>query len=210
MKKNYTIAIADNHRIVTGGLKFLLTKSEEISVLACFSSGKAILEYGKLHQADILLLDIFLPDINRIDLCLKLKKLYPKLIILAMGSQVEEGIVSQLLQSGANGYLLKSAGIEEFYECIRQASERTPVFSKEVQAIMEKSNADVFKNIPRLTKREREILLLLIKGMQTQEISETLFISFLTVQTHRRNLLNKFQVKNVIELINFVKSNSLL
>lgn len=208
--KSYNIAIVDDHPIVTKGLKYLFSKLEDITIVAYFNSGESILGYGALHNVDILLLDVFLPDINGIDLCLKLKKLHPKLIILAMSSQAERGIVLQMMQNGADGYLLKSASIEEFHECIRQSTQQTPVYSHEVEAMMEKSSEDTLKNIPRLTRREREVLLLLIKGMQTQEISETLFLSFLTVQTHRRNLLNKFQVKNVIELINFAKNNNLL
>jgi DNA-binding NarL/FixJ family response regulator len=209
MMKTYNIAIVDDHPIVTGGLQFLFSKLDDVKIIGCFNSGEEILKYDQLHTADIVLLDVFLPDINGIDLCLKLKKLYPKLIILAMSSQAERGIVLQMMQNGAGGYLLKSAAIEEFHECIRQSTRQNPVFSHEVRMMMDKSNEDV-KNIPRLTRREREVLLLLIDGMQTQEISETLFLSFLTVQTHRRNLLNKFHVKNVIELINFAKSNNLL
>jgi DNA-binding NarL/FixJ family response regulator len=208
--KSYNIVIVDDHPIVTGGLQFLFSKLEDVRIVECFNSGEAILTYEQLHKADILLLDVFLPDINGIDLCLKLKKTHPKLIILAMSSQAERGIVLQMMQNGASGYLLKSASIEEFHECIRQSTLHTPVYSREVQVMMDKSDEESLKNIPRLTRREREVLLLLIEGMPTQEISEALFLSFLTVQTHRRNLLNKFEVKNVIELINFAKNNNLL
>jgi DNA-binding NarL/FixJ family response regulator len=208
--KSYNIVIVDDHPIVTGGLQFLFSKLDDLTITGCFNSGESILSHGQLHKADILLLDVFLPDINGIDLCLKLKKAHPKLIILAMSSQAERGIVSQMMQNGANGYLLKSASIEEFHDCIRKSTLETPVYSREVQAMMDRSGEDRLKNIPRLTRREREILLLLIEGMQTQEISEKLFLSFLTIQTHRRNLLNKFEAKNVIELINFAKNNNLL
>lgn len=210
MMKSYNIVIVDDHPIVTGGLQVLFSKLDDIKIIACFNSGESIIRYTQLHKADILLLDVFLPDINGIDLCLKLKKLYPKLIILAMSSQAERGIVLQMMQNGAAGYLLKSATIEEFHECIRQSTRKIPVYSNEVQVMMDRCNEVSLTNIPRLTRREREVLLLLIEGMQTQEISDALFLSFLTVQTHRRNLLNKFQVKNVIELINFAKNNNLL
>lgn len=210
MKNTYTIAIVDGHRIVTGGLKHLLSKLEDVTVLTCFATGESVLKYKQLNKIDILLLEVFLPDINGIDLCMKLKKKYPKLIILAMSSQADRGIVLQMIQGGASGYLLKSDPIDEFYESIKRSTIVAPVYSKEIQTILDSAKEDSFNNIPRLTRREREVLLLLIAGMQTQEIADTLFLSFLTVQSHRRNLLNKFQVKNAIELINFVKNNNLL
>ncbi len=84
------------------------------------------------------------------------------------------------------------------------------VFSKEVQAMLDKIQLSDLKSIPILTKIEKEILALLIKGKSTQEISEELFLSFLTIKTHRRNLLQKFDVKNSLELINFANENGLL
>lgn len=210
MKQSYTIAIADGLRIVTGGLKHLLSKLEDITVISCFDSGVAVLKYKKWHKIDLLLLDVFLPDSNGIDLCLQLKKLYPNLVILAMSSEADRGIILQMIQAGASGYLLKSASMEEFQVCIRQSKLNTPVYSHEVQVLMAQSNEDSLNSIPRLTRREREVLLLLIEGQQTQAIAENLFISYLTVQTHRRNLLHKFRVKNVVELINFAKNNHLI
>ncbi len=210
MTQTYTIAIVDDHPIVVSGLQFLFSKLPDIRLAGCFNSAAAVLSDGQLEDVDILLLDVFLPDINGIDLCLKLKKLHPKLIILAMSSQAERGIVMQMMQNGADGYLLKSATIEEFHDCIRRSTTQTPVYSHEVQSIMDRANERAPDNIPRLTRREKEVLMLLKEGMPTQEISDTLFLSFLTVQTHRRNLLNKFKVKNVIELINYAKDNNLL
>lgn len=210
MAKPYAVVIVDDHPIVTEGLQMLFSRSEEVQIVACFNSGESLLGYTDLHKADILLLDVFLPDINGIDLCLKVKKLHPKLIILAMSSQAERSIVLQMMNNGANGYLLKSAAIGEFNDCIRQSFSGKAVFSNDVRVMMDKTNSEDLRFIPRLTKREREILQLLAKGKSTQEISDLLFLSFLTVQTHRRNLLNKFRVKNLVELINFVGENGLL
>lgn len=210
MKKIYTIAIVDEHRIVTGGLKHLLSKLDDITVSACFATGESVLHYKQWSKTDILFLDVFLPDTNGIDLCIKLKKEYPKLIILAMSSQADRGIVLQMIEGGASGYLLKSDPIEEFYETMKLSTQMTPVYSNAIRAILASSKENSLKNIPRLTRREKEVLLLLIEGKQTQEIADALFLSFLTVQSHRRNLLNKFEVKNAIELINFVKNNNLL
>jgi DNA-binding NarL/FixJ family response regulator len=210
MNKIRNIAIVDDHPIVVEGLNIILSQLKDLSLMVTFKNGTTFLEYPHLNKLDIVLLDIFLPDINGIDLCIKIKKRFPKIIILAISSQAERSIVMQMIKNGANGYLLKSATPDEFGNCIQQAIEGKLAFSNEVKEIVDNANASDLISVPRLTKREKEILTLLGKGKSTQEISDTLFLSFLTVQTHRRNLLNKFQVKNAVELLNFVNENGLL
>jgi len=210
MDKIYNLAIVDDHPIVIEGLKILLSNIETIKIVESFNSGKSLFEYYDLDKLDILLLDIFLPDSNGIDICLKIKKQYPKIIILAMSSQSERSIIFQMIKNGANGYLLKSASLDEFRTCINKSIRGQLAFSNEVLVIIEQPNLSDLKTIPRLTLREREILQLIKKGKSTQEIADTLFLSFLTIQTHRRNMLIKFQVKNIIELMNFVSENGLL
>lgn len=210
MKNKYNLIIIDDHPIVVAGLTTLLSKIENITIEATFNLGNDVFEYKDLNKIDIVLLDVFLPDVNGIDLCLKLKKINPKIVVLAISSQSERSIVMQMIKIGADGYLLKSALIDEFKECITLAINGKLAFSNEVKKMIEKTNINDLKLIPRLTHREKEIILLLKQGKSTQEISEELFLSFLTVQTHRRNFLNKFQVRNIIELINFVDENGLL
>jgi DNA-binding NarL/FixJ family response regulator len=204
------IVILDDHPLIIEGLNLLFSKSDNYEVVAGFTGSNDLFNYKKLSKIDVLLLDVFLKDDNGIDVCLKIKKKFPKMIVLGMSSQSERSIVLQMIKNGANGYLLKSANLDDFIYCIKNAIEGEIVFSKEVEVLMNKAQFSDLKSIPRLTLREKEILQLLIQGKSTQEISEILFLSFLTVQTHRRNLLNKFQVKNLVELINFVNQNALL
>ncbi|MBK1896244.1 response regulator [Chryseobacterium paridis] len=209
MTKPYKTVVVDDHPIITEGLQLLFSESDEVSIIKSFKTGEALLAYENLSKTDIILLDIFLPDINGIDLCLKIKKSYPKIIILAMSSQSERSIILQMIKNGAQGYLLKSASPEEFKTCISKAITGEIAFSKEAEKIIEKTSVYDLKAIPRLTQREKEILNLLAEGKSTQEISDTLFLSYLTVQTHRRNLLNKCEVRNVVELLNFAQKNGL-
>lgn len=210
MDKKLKIAILDDHPLIIEGLSLLFSKSDEYEVIAGFKSSAELYEYNELKSIDILLLDVFLSDSNGIDVCLKISKNYPKIIVLGMSSQSERSIVLQMIKNGANGYLLKSASLDEFIYCIKNALNGTIVFSKEVEKLMNKANFNDLKSVPRLTRREKEILKLLIDGKSTQEISDELFLSFLTTQTHRRNLLNKFQVKNVAELVSYALKNGLL
>lgn len=210
MNRKYNVVIIDDHPIVIEGLKNLLSNLDFINVKSTFTLGNSVFQYPDLASIDIVFLDIFLNDNNGIDLCLELKKKYPKIIVLGMSSQSERSIVMQMIKNGANGYLLKSASLTEFKDCIHNALEGRPAFCKEVKEIVNKISSDDLKSIPRLTVREKEILNLLKYGKSTQEISDELFLSYLTVQTHRRNLLNKYQVKNVVELLNHIKDNGLL
>ncbi|MBT2619868.1 MULTISPECIES: response regulator transcription factor [Chryseobacterium] len=209
MTKPYKTIIVDDHPIITEGLQLLFSNSEDIEIVKSFKTGEALLKYDNLNKIDIILLDIFLPDINGIDLCLKIKKLHPKTIILAISSQSERSIILQMIKNGAQGYLLKSASMEEFKDCINKAASGQLAFSDEVEKIIEKTSIYDLKTVPRLTQREKEILQLLAEGKSTQEISDILFLSYLTVQTHRRNLLNKYGVRNVVELLKFAKDNGL-
>lgn len=210
MTKRYQLAIVDDHPIVIEGLSTMLSEPEHIHILSCFKNGTELMAYQDLNKIDILLMDVFLPDTNGIDLCARIKKLHPKMIVLGISSQAERSIVLQLIKNGAGGYLLKSASKDEFKECINEALAGKLAFSADVKEIINKTDVSDLKMVPRLTRREKEIVQLLIRGKSTQEISEALFLSFLTVQTHRRNLLNKYQVKNLVELINTVNSYNLL
>lgn len=210
MSKKYKAIIVDDHPIVIEGLKNLLSSLDFISINATFTKGNSLFGYADFSTIDIVFLDIFLSDNNGIDLCLKIKKLYPKIIVLAISSQSERSIVMQMIKNGANGYLLKTATIEEFKNCIKTALEGKLAFCNDVNEIINKASITDLKTIPRLTLREKEIILLLKQGKSTQDISDELFLSHLTIQTHRRNLLNKFQVKNVVELLNFSNENGLL
>lgn len=210
MNEKLNIAVVEDHPIVIEGLTLLLSKFENINRITSFVNGSSFLTHPDLKNIHLVLLDVFLPDMNGIDVCAKLKKLHPKMIVLGMSSQSERSLVIEMMKNGANGYLLKSATIQEFKECLQLASEGKPAFSHEVKAVVQQLTVDDLKSTQRLTKREKEVLQLLKQGKTTQEISDILILSFLTIQTHRRNLLNKFQVKNVVELLNYVKENGLL
>lgn len=210
MNKVINLAIIDDHPIVIEGFSILLTDSEKFKIIASFNKGLEILEYDNINDINVLLLDVFLPDINGIDLCKIIKFKYPKMVILGMSSQSERTLVMQFIQNGANGYLLKTAPVNEFYDCIEKAICGEIVFSREVKAIISKPDISDFKKLPSPTKREKEILVLIAAGKTTKEIAELLFLSFLTVQNHRKNMFNKFDVKNVAQLLSVAQKNRLI
>ncbi|WP_290962782.1 response regulator [Flavobacterium sp.] len=206
----YKTVIVDDHPIVISGIAGLLSDLENIEIVEKFGSGVALLDYIEDHNVDLILMDIFLPIINGVDLCKIIKQKYPKIVILGMSSQSERSLVMQFIQNGGNGYILKNASFDEFKECIYKAIDGEIVFSEEVKTIISQPLSEDLERIPGLSRRERDIALLLSQGKSTQEIADDLFLSFLTVQTHRRNILQKYKMKNVAELIAFLLKNNML
>lgn len=194
-------AIVDDHPIVIEGLKNLLQAEINIQVIGGFSSGDDIITYLKTNQVDLILLDISLPDINGMDLCKIIKQESNSTIVLILSNRAERSIILQTIQNGASGYLLKNSSIDELRHCIAEAVKGEICYSKEVKEIISRPTKNQLEGVPRLTKREKQILFLLAEGKTSQIIAEELFLSPLTIDTHRKNLTQKFGVKNVAELI---------
>jgi DNA-binding NarL/FixJ family response regulator len=202
-KDKINIAIVDDHPIVMEGLQKVLMSAYNYVSAICFTTGTDFLNYlGKKETAtDIVLLDITLPDINGIELCKQVKMQYPDICVLAFSNHNERGTIMQMLQQGAGGYLLKNAAAEELVDCINQAMKGNIALSREVRDIMAKPTIDDFKPVPVLTKREKEILKMIADGKTSNTIAEILHLSPLTIETHRRNLMQKFEVNNAAEMI---------
>lgn len=210
MSHNINIVIVDDHPIVIQGLKMMLENKKYFQIAATFNDGAGIRNFIKTNEADIVLLDITLPDSNGIELCAEIKKMRPETSVIMLSNRSERSIIMQCIQNGASGYLLKNATIDELHSCIRGALSGNIVFCNEVKEIISKPSQNELSGIPRLTKREKEILKLLTEGKTSVAIAEKLFLSPLTVDTHRKNIIQKFQVKNVAELINVAVQNNLV
>lgn len=206
----YNAVIVDDHPIVISGIEGLLSGLNTIKIVEKFESGLSLLDYIEENAVDLILMDIFLPVINGVDLCKTIKQKHPKIVIIGMSSQSERSLVMQFIQNGGNGYILKNASFDEFKDCIYKAIDGEIVFSEEVKTIISQPLSEDLERIPGLSRRERDIALLLSKGKSTQQIADDLFLSFLTVQTHRRNILQKYKMKNVAELIAFLLKNNML
>ena len=210
MSKKYKMVVVDDHPIVISGIAGLLSELENIQIIEKMKSGITLLDYIENNEVDLILIDIFLPVMTGIDLCKAIKQKYPQVIVIGMSSQSERSLVMQFIQNGGNGYILKSASFEEFKNCINKAIEGEIVFSDEVKTIVSQPLSEDLDTVPSLSRREKDIAILLSKGKQTQEIADELFLSFLTVQTHRRNILQKYKTKNVAELLTLLLKNNLL
>ncbi|MFD2287846.1 response regulator [Pedobacter petrophilus] len=194
-------AIVDDHPIVIEGLKVLLQNEENLQLVGGFCNGSAILSYISTNQVDLILLDITLPDINGIELCQQIKDISIATVVLILSNHTERSIIMQTIQNGASGYLLKNSSVDELRHCISEAVKGNICYSKEVMEIISRPSKNHIQDMPRLTRREKEILALIAAGKTSQVIGQELFLSPLTIDTHRKNLIQKFGVKNVAELI---------
>lgn len=209
LDEQLTLAIVDDHPVVIEGLRSVLKDQAYIRTLS-FTTGKTFIDFIKDHTIDFVLLDVMLPDMSGIDLCREIMKIAPATIVLGLSNQAERSIILQMLHNGASGYLLKNASAEELLRCIEEAQIGKTVFSNEVKTIMAKPSQFDLKGIPSLTKREKEILRLIADGKTSQQVANMLFLSVFTVETHRRNILQKLQAKNLAELIKVATRNGLL
>lgn len=207
-KNKIKLALVDDHPMILEGLKSLLEKDTKFHVFS-FTKGAAVIDFIQENKIDVVLLDIILSDGNGLDFCKIIKQKAPQSVVIALSNQAERSIIFRFLENGGNGYILKNADSQEIIEGIEKALIGDLALSKEVQEIMLRTSVTDFE-LPRLTKREKQILQAIAKGNTSAEIAEQLFISVITVETHRRNLLQKFKAKNMMELVKIATENQLI
>lgn len=208
--KHIGIIIVDDHPIVLEGLSNLLEKRENIRILASFEDADAAFyHYLEQKEVDIIFLDIHLKTTNGVAVCAEIKKRHPNIRVIGISGQSELSGIRAFMKSDADGYLLKNAHPNEFYDAVEKVLRNQKVFSPQIvdRLLAEEKRENT---LPKLTKREKEIIALLDKGASTQDVANKLFLSPLTVQTHRRNLLQKYDVKNLQELLNKLKEHQML
>jgi DNA-binding NarL/FixJ family response regulator len=148
---------------------------------------------------DIVITDINMPEVSGIELALKIRKEFPAVKIIAMSTFKERSYISQMIQNGAAGYLVKSASREEIEEAILSVYEGKLYMSLDIN--LSAADKQELTDIPVLSSREKEVLVLIADGFTNPQIAGKLFISLHTVDSHRKNLLTKFAVNNTASLI---------
>lgn len=206
------IVIADDHQIVIDGLKLLLKDEPGFSILYETTQPEQILSWLAANGADILLTDVMMPGMNGCELSREVRRLYPEMKILALSMSGQADLVNQMIEeSDINGYLLKNTGRSELVTAINKIAAGGIYFSEQVlndltQYSQEKKKTDAIH----LTGREIEIIRCIEKEMSNKEISETLFISERTVETHRKNIFRKTGANGVIGLIKYAYQQKLI
>lgn len=213
------VLLVDDHKIIRDGIKALLATTDSINIVGECDDGVQVLPFLRDHEVDVVLMDINMPKLNGIETTALVTEKYPKVKVLALTMHNEEGYISKILKTGAMGYILKNTGKPELVNAIEKVHESSSYFSDEVASIMmnkymkntkPKTTPIGMVSVTDLTKREIEILALIANELTNIEIGEKLFISPRTVDTHRRNLLQKLGVKNTAGLVKFAIHNGIV
>ena len=204
-----SVYIVDDHSVVIEGISSLLQKEKNLEVTGYATNATNCVEYFLHHTADIVLMDISLPDMSGIELCKLVKTNYPGINVLALSTFNEGTYVRKMMENGASGYLLKNAGRREIIDAIQLVMKGKTYFSFEAGHALKAVN-DQQNEIHPLTKREKQVLAEIADGLTNQQIAAKLFISVDTVESHRKNLHSKLNVKNTAMLIRFAVQNNLV
>ena len=207
-----TILIIDDHPLVADGIKTMLKEAEGLEIIGISKTAQAALDFLKTNSPEVILLDISLPDMDGLQLCEAIRSTNKETKILGLTSTNEAGIITGLLQRGGNGYLLKNMEREELLEAIESVLKGKVYLSKAAnEKVLEQFLRLVSPEAnPVLTRREKEILQLLADGLKGPEIAEKLFLSPLTVETHRKNMFKKFNVSSVQMLLKVAREYKIL
>lgn len=211
------VLIADDHTMFVDGIESILKLEEGVNVVGRCYDGASVLAFVQKQPTDIVLLDVNLPDMSGIEVCKQLAAVNPSVKVLAISMYNEESYVSEILNHGARGYILKNTGREELLKAIKTVQGGATYFSKDVtETIMKglmnrrKSSSKSSADIPKISRREKEVLRLIAEEFTTQEIADKLFISLKTVESHRANLLAKLNARNSAGLVRISLENGLL
>jgi len=201
------ILLADDHNIIRDGMRLLLERQSDFSVVGEASDGREAVRLAEDQQADVVVMDIAMPNMNGIEATRRITERHPRTAVVILSMHYDESYVIRSLKAGARGYLLKDAVKADLIAAIRTVADGRSFFSPKISRILKedyvealgRKNADDSYEL--LTEREREILQLVAEGKTNKEIANTLNLSLYTVDTHRTHILQKLNLHSVPEVI---------
>ena len=204
MQNRTRIAIADDHKIFVEGIRMVLKETDWISWAGeAYTAADAVKLY-KEQQPDVLLLDYYLPDGNGFTVSSEILRQFPLANILILSMENDQDLIYQCKNIGVKGYIVKNLSSDELLSAIKETILGNPVFMWDQAGTAGKATGE---NI--LSKRELEIVALVSRGLTSQEIATSLNLSTYTVNTHRRNILRKLELKNTAMMVQYAKQHHL-
>src|SRR5579883_3581956 len=206
-ERKIRILLADDHTVVRRGLRLLLERQPEFSVVAEASDGKQAVEASEASKPDVVVVDIAMPHLNGIEAAQRILSVSPNSSIVVLSMHADESYVLRALKAGAKGYLLKDSAEGDLIEAIKAVTRGKTFFSSEITKMLAEDYVREIRargmddSYELLTPREREILQLLAEGKSNKDIATILNLSLYTVETHRRNLQDKLNLHSFAELI---------
>jgi DNA-binding NarL/FixJ family response regulator len=207
------IIIADDHPLFITGIKALLKKAVDFEIVAEAENGEDLIKQVEFHKPDVVLTDIQMPVKDGIEATKEICKRFPKIKVIALTTFSESIYIKKMLVAGASGYILKTTDKEGLITAIKKVATGGKYFSEEAvnQLMNNFSNTTTSSNpVDTLTKREKEILTLIAQGLTDKQIADIVFLSSLTIISHRKNILSKLGLKNKVEITRFAMENNLI
>lgn len=203
------LLIADDHKMMREGLCAILAKESDLTVVGEADNGKATIALARKVMPNVVIMDVTMPDLNGIEATRKIVKDNPKVKVVALSGHPDRHFVTEMLKAGASAYLLKQTAGEELIRAIREVMNgRTYLSPTVTQGVVD----TYVRSSPRprdnpafatLSEKEREVLQLLAEGKSTKEMADTLGVSVKTVETHRRNIMEKLDLHSIAELTKY-------
>lgn len=212
-KSQYRILLADDHALIRHGIRNLISNNPALEVIGEVGNGEELLEYLQTKVPDLLILDISMPKLTGIEAVSKVKKLYPQIKILMLTMHKNKQYFYHAMSAGADGYLMKDDSDEELLLAIKRIQNGKSYLSPYLSQDFADDVISAYRNkrsspFETLTKREREVLNLVVEGHTSKIMAEMLNLSPRTIDHHRANLLRKFDMKNSVDLVNFTVRNA--
>ncbi len=204
------IFIVDDHPVVIEGIHSLLKNEKDMEWVGQAMNAQSCLGFFVNNTADVVLMDISMPGISGVELCATMKEKYPGIFILGLSTFNQGLYIKKMMENGASGYILKNSSKEELITAIHTVYEGGIFFSGEAGQALKEYQRSSLSELPALTEREKEILGLIAEGYTNPQIAEKIFLSSFTVDSHRKNLLAKLNVKNTATLIKLAVERKLI
>ena len=204
------VFIVDDHPVVIEGIQSLLQNERGIEWAGHAMTAASCLGFFVNNSADVVLMDISMPAMDGIELCMVMKEKYPGVFILGLSTFNQGLYIKKMMENGASGYILKNSSKDELLKAIETVNKGGIFFSGEAGEALKEYQKSAKSQLPELTRREKEILGLIAEGYTNPQIAEKLFLSSFTVDSHRKNLLAKLDVKNTATLIRLAVERKLI
>jgi DNA-binding NarL/FixJ family response regulator len=213
--KPYRIVIADDHSLIRQGLKTLIAHDQSLAIIGEAGNGVELLEVLRVHPADMVILDITMPQLNGLEAMAEILKICPEIDILMLTMHTSSQFFYQAIAAGAHGYLMKEDSDAELLNAIATIRSGKSYISPKLSANVTDEVMTAFRDqgkVPLvvLSDREKQVLKLVVKGWSSKNIGEMLDLSPRTIDHHRASLLKKFKMKNTVDLVNHVVRNALI
>lgn len=204
------VFIVDDHPVVIEGIHSLLQNEKGIEWTGQAMNAQSCLGFFVNNTADVVLMDISMPEMDGVELCKVMKEKYPGIMILGLSTFNQGLYIKKMMENGASGYILKNSSKEELIKAIHTVNGGGIFFSGEAGEALQEYQRSSINELPVLTAREKEILELIAEGYTNPQIAEKIFLSSFTVDSHRKNLLAKLGVKNTASLIRLAVERKLI